>query len=157
MTPLHRIAQLASNADTATRAWLSGSVKNWLEGAELTALGLTGYDRQVARLALRNQRIRAAFNLIPGDRFSDRLAALVAAIERLNRVRQGYRHQRIDGAVFDELERAAQWADLPAERQLRSIICEIADPLELHETDCIINLKSLIQDINDEQLPAGTD
>ena len=144
------------NADPAD--WMRLAIRNWLSGnGELTAIGLTAVDRANARRWIRNKHIRAAFNLIPGDRFSDRLTALVAACERLNRVRQGYRHQRIDGALFSELEAAAYWAELPAGRQLRNVICENNDPFELHETCCIINLKLLIQDFNDEQLSAGTD
>lgn len=156
-SPLQRLVRLASNADTGTRAWLQTAVQNWLNGDELSALGLTGSDRQAVRLSLRNRHIRAAWSHCPGERFSIRFSALLAACERLNRVRQGYRHQRQDSAIFDALEAAAQWAELPAGRQLRNVICENGGPLELHETDCIINLKSLIQDIDDECLSAGTD
>ena len=156
-SPLQRLVQLASGADTENRAWLKTAVRKWLNGNELDALGLTGSDRQAVRLSLRNQHIRAAWNHCPGERFSVRFTNLLAAVERLNRVRCGYRHQRVDGVIFSELEAAAEWAELPAGRQLRNVICENGGPLELHETDCIINLNSLIQDFNDECLPAGTD
>ena len=135
--------------------WLRPAIHRWLSGdGELTALGLTGADRLAARRWLRNQHIRAAWNHCPGERFAVRFSALLAACERLSRVRQGYRHQRIDGALFSELEAAAEWAELPAGRQLRNVICENEDAFSLHETSSIINLKSLIQDINDEQFSA---
>ena len=138
--------------------WLRPAIARWLSGdGELTAMGLSGADRLAARRWLRNRHIRNAWNHCPGERFSARFSALLAAVERLNRVRCGYRHQRQDGAVFTELELAAEWAELPAGRQLRNVICENEDVFSLHETSSIINLKSLIQDINDEQLSAGTD
>ena len=145
------------NTDPAD--WLRAAVARWLSGdGELTAMGLSGADRLAARRWLRNRHIRAAFNLIPGDRFSDRLTALVSACERLNRVRQGYRHQRQDGALFDALERAAYWAELPAERQLRTIVQdETADGFSLQEAADNIVLKLFNEDDFNEQLSAGTD
>ena len=139
--------------------WLRLAIHRWLDNdGELTALGLTAVDRANARRWIRNKHIRAAFNLIPGDRFSDRLTALVAAVERLNRVRQGYRHQRQDGALFDALERAAYWAELPAERQLRTIVQdETADGFSLQEAADNIVLKLFTEDDFNEQLSAGTD
>lgn len=137
--------------------WLRLAIRNWLTGnGSLTALGLTADDRQNARRWIRNKHIRAAFSLIPGDRFSDRLTALVSAIERLNRVRQGYRHQRQDGALFDALERAAYWAELPAERQLRTIIQdETADGFSLQMAANNIALKLFNEDYENDALPAG--
>ena len=144
---------------TAPADWMRLAIHNWLSGAgELTALGLTADDRQNARRWIRNKHIRAAFNLIPGDRFSDRLTALVAACERLNRVRQGYRHQRQDGAIFDELEAAAEWAELPAERQLRTIVQdETADGFSLQETADKILMKLFNEEYRNDSVPAGTD
>ena len=138
--------------------WMRLAIRQWLVGnGELTALGLTAVDRQNARRWLRNRHIRNAWRMIPGDRFSDRLTALVAACERLNRVRQGYRHQRQDGALFDALERAAYWAELPAERQLRTIVQdETADGFSLQEAADNIVLKLFNEDDFNEQLPAGT-
>ncbi len=145
------------NTDPAD--WLRLAIHRWLDNdGELTALGLTSIDRANARRWIRNKHIRAAFNLIPGDRFSDRLTALVSACERLNRVRQGYRHQRQDGALFDALERAAYWAELPAERQLRTIVQdETADGFSLQEAADNIVLKLFNEDDFNEQLSAGTD
>ena len=74
---------------------------------------------------------------------------LKEAIERLNRVRQGYRHQRQDGALFAELQVAAQWAEIPADRQLRSILCEIEDPFQLRESAGMILMKFFHEDFND--------
>ena len=145
------------NTDPAD--WLRLAIHRWLDNdGELTALGLTSIDRANARRWIRNKHIRAAFNLIPGERFSDRLTALVAAVERLNRVRQGYRHQRQDGPLFSELEAAAYWAELPAERQLRTIIQdETEDGFRLQEAADNIVLKLFNGDDFNEQLSAGTD
>ena len=144
------------NTDPAD--WLRLAIHRWLDNdGELTALGLTSIDRANARRWLRNRHIRAAWNHCPGERFSDRLAALVAACERLNRVRQGYRHQRQDGALFDALERAAYWAELPAERQLRTIVQdETADGFSLQEAADNIVLKIFHEDDFNEQLSVGT-
>ena len=138
--------------------WMRLAIRQWLVGnGELTALGLTAVDRANARRWIRNKHIRAAFNLIPGERFSDRLTALVAAVERLNRVRQGYRHQRQDGAIFSELEAAARWAELPAERQLRTILFENSDPFELQQEPGKIIMKLIHEDFENDFVPAGTD
>ena len=138
--------------------WMRLAVHRWLDNdGSLSALGLTSIDRANARRWIRNKHIRAAFNLIPGDRFADRLTALVAAVERLNRVRQGYRHQRQDGALFSELEAAAYWAELPAERQLRTIIQdETADGFSLQEAADNIVLKLFNEDNEYDSVPAGT-
>ena len=134
--------------------WLRPAIARWLSGdGELTAMGLSGADRLAARRWLRNRHIRAAWNHCPGERFSDRLAALVAACERLNRVRQGYRHQRQDGALFDALERAAYWAELPAERQLRTIVQdETADGFSLQEAANNILMKLFHEDNTSDAL-----
>ena len=145
------------NTDPAD--WLRLAIRNWLSGdGELTALGLTAVDRANARRWIRNKHIRAAFNLIPGDRFSDRLTALVSACERLNRVRRGYRHQRQDGALFDALERAAYWAELPAERQLRTIVQdEMGDHFSLQTAADNIVLKIFHEDNFNDALSAEFD
>ena len=134
--------------------WLRPAIARWLSGdGELTAMGLSGADRQAARRWLRNRHIRAAFALCQGDRFADRFTALLAACERLSRVRQGYRHQRVDGALFDALERAAYWAELPAERQLRTILFENSDPFELQQEPGKIIMKLIHEDFENDSLP----
>ena len=145
--------------NTGPADWLRLAIHRWLDNdGELTALGLTAVDRANARRWLRNRHIRAAFALCQGDRFADRFTALLAACERLSRVRQGYRHQRQDGALFDALERAAYWAELPAERQLRTIVQdETADGFSLQEAADNIVLKLFNEDDFNEQLSAGTD
>ena len=139
--------------------WLRPAIHRWLDNAgELTALGLTAVDRANARRWLRNRHIRAAFALCQGDKFSSRLAALLAAVERLNRVRQGYRHQRVDGALFDALERAAYWAELPAERQLRTIVQdEMGDHFSLQTAADNIVLKIFHEDNFNDALSAEFD
>ena len=135
--------------------WLRPAIARWLSGdGELTAMGLSGADRQAARRWLRNRHIRAAFALCQGDRFADRFTALLAAVERLHRTRCGYRHQRQDGAIFSELEAAAEWADIPNERQLRTVISEKSEAFELQESTGMISLKCLIEDCCNECLPA---
>ncbi len=140
------------NTDPAD--WLRPAIARWLSGnGELTALGLTAVDRANARRWIRNKHIRAAFNLIPGERFSVRFAALLASIERLHRVRCGYRHQRQDGAVFTELELAAEWAELPAGRQLRTILFENSDPFELQQEPGKIIMKLIHEDFENDSVP----
>ena len=135
--------------------WLRPAIARWLSGdGELTAMGLSGADRLAARRWLRNQHIRAAWRMIPGNRFSARFSALLAAVERLNRVRCGYRHQRQNGAIFDELEAAAEWADIPNERQLRTVISEKSEVFELQESTGMISLKCLIEDCCNDSVPA---
>lgn len=135
--------------------WLRPAIARWLSGdGELTAMGLSGADRLAARRWLRNRHIRAAWRHCPGDRFSVRFAALLAACERLNRVRQGYRHQRQDSTLFSELEAAAEWADIPNERQLRTVISEKSEAFELQESTGMMSLKCLIEDCCNECLPA---
>ena len=114
MNPIETLLTLATTAaDPATRAWLENALQAWLNGADLRALGLSGQDRQQARLVIRNHYLRAAWAQCPGDRFSIRFGVLCDAISRINRVRRGYQHLRKYGAIFDELEIAAQWGKLP--------------------------------------------
>ena len=115
--------------------WLRLAIHNWLSGnGSLSALGLSSDDRLAARRWLRNRRIKAAWQLIPGDKFSSRLAALVAAVERVDRVNHGYKHQRVVAPIFIELEMAAHWGKLPDERQLRTIVSETDDSFYFQET-----------------------
>ena len=138
--------------------WLRLAIHRWLDNdGELTALGLTADDRQAARRWLRNRRIRNAWNLCPGDKFSSRLAALVAAVERVDRVNHGYKHQRVVAPIFIELEMAAHWGKLPDERQLRTIVSETDDSFYFQETADKIIAKLFNEDCCNEQLPAGTD
>ncbi len=138
--------------------WLRPAIARWLSGdGELTAMGLSGADRLAARRWLRNRHIRAAWNHCPGERFSVRFAALLASIERLHRVRCGYRHQRQDGAVFTELELAAEWAELPAGRQLRTILFENSDPFELQQEPGKILMKLFHEDNTSDALPTEFD
>ena len=121
------------NTDPAD--WLRLAIHRWLDNdGELTALGLTSIDRANARRWIRNKHIRAAWQLIPGDRFATRLAALVAACERIDRVARGYKHQRVVAPIFIELEMAAYWGTLPDERQLRTIVSEKDDSFYFQET-----------------------
>ena len=134
--------------------WLRLAIHNWLSGnGSLSALGLSSDDRQAARRWLRNRRIKAAFNLIPGDRFAARLAALVAAIERVDRVNHGYRHQRVVAPIFIELEMAARWGKLPDERQLRTIVSETDDSFYFQETADKILMKLFHEDNTSDALP----
>ena len=140
------------NTDPAD--WLRLAIHNWLAGnGSLSALGLSSDDRQAARRWLRNRRIKAAFNLIPGDRFAARLAALVAAIERVDRVNHGYRHQRVVAPIFIELEMAARWGKLPDERQLRTIVSETDDSFYFQETADKILMKLFHEDNTSDALP----
>ena len=138
--------------------WLRLAIHNWLSGnGSLSALGLSSDDRQAARRWLRNRRIKAAFNLIPGDRFAARLAALVAAIERVDRVNHGYRHQRVVAPIFIELEMAAHWGKLPDERQLRTIVSETDDSFYFQETADKILMKLFHEDNTSDALPTEFD
>ena len=138
--------------------WLRLAIHNWLSGnGSLSALGLSSDDRQAARRWLRNRRIKAAFNLIPGDRFAARLAALVAAIERVDRVNHGYRHQRVVAPIFIELEAAARWGKLPDERQLRTIVSETDDSFYFQETADKILMKLFHEDNTSDALPTEFD
>ena len=159
LSPLQRLAILAARSDAETLGWLKSALENWLDGSgELTALGLTGADRYQIRLALRNHHLCAAWTYCTGPCFSERFSILKAAIERLNRVRQGYQYQRQDGALFAELRAAAQWAEIPADRQLRSILCEIGDPFQLHKPPVTIIMKFFHEDFNDAfRIPDTTD
>ena len=140
------------NTDPAD--WLRLAIHNWLAGnGSLSALGLSSDDRQAARRWLRNRRIKAAFNLIPGDRFAARLSALVAAIERVDRVNHGYRHQRVVAPIFIELEMAARWGKLPDERQLRTIVSETDDSFYFQETADKILMKLFHEDNTSDALP----
>ncbi len=133
--------------------WLRLAIHNWLAGnGSLSALGLSSDDRQAARRWLRNRRIKAAFNLIPGDRFAARLAALVAAIERVDRVNHGYKHQRVVAPIFIELEMAAHWGKLPDERQLRTIVSETDDSFYFQETADKILMKLFHEDNTSDAL-----
>ena len=137
--------------------WLRLAIHNWLAGnGSLSALGLSSDDRQAARRWLRNRRIKAAWQLIPGDKFSSRLAALVAAVERVDRVNHGYKHQRVVAPIFIELEMAAHWGKLPDERQLRSIVSENNEAFPFQETVNRIILKIFHEDDFNEQLSVGT-
>ena len=139
------------NTDPAD--WLRLAIRNWLSGnGSLSALGLSSDDRQAARRWLRNRRIKAAFNLIPGDRFAARLSALVAAIERVDRVNHGYRHQRVVAPIFIELEMAAHWGKLPDERQLRTIVSETDDSFYFQETADKILMKLFHEDNTSDAL-----
>ena len=144
------------NTDPAD--WLRLAIHRWLDNdGELTALGLTSIDRANARRWIRNKHIRAAWQLIPGDRFATRLAALVAACERIDRVARGYKHQRVVAPIFIELEMAAYWGTLPDERQLRTIVQdETADGFSLQEAADNIVLKIFHEDDFNEQLSVGT-
>ena len=135
--------------------WLRLAIHNWLSGnGSLSALGLSSDDRLAARRWLRNRRIKAAWQLIPGDKFSSRLAALVAAVERVDRVNHGYKHQRVVAPIFIELEMAAHWGKLPDERQLRSIVSENNEAFPFQETSNNIILKILNEDEFNDALPA---
>ena len=133
--------------------WLRLAVHNWLSGdGELTALGLTAVDRANARRWIRNKHIRAAWQLIPGDRFATRLAALVAACERIDRVARGYKHQRVVAPIFIELEMAAYWGTLPDERQLRTIVSETGDGFYFQEVSNNVVLKLFNEDYENDAL-----
>ena len=139
------------NTDPAD--WLRLAIHRWLDNdGELTALGLTADDRQAARRWLRNRRIRNAWNLCPGDKFSSRLAALVAAIERVDRVNHGYKHQRVVAPIFIELEMAAYWGTLPDERQLRTIVSETGDGFYFQEVSNNVVLKLFNEDYENDAL-----
>ena len=140
------------NTDPAD--WLRLAIHNWLAGnGSLSALGLSSDDRQAARRWLRNRRIKAAWQLIPGDKFSSRLAALVAAVERVDRVNHGYKHQRVVAPIFIELEMAAHWGKLPDERQLRTIVSETDDSFYFQETADKILMKLFHEDNTSDALP----
>ena len=97
--------------------------------------------------------IKAAWQLIPGDKFSSRLAALVAAVERVDRVNHGYKHQRVVAPIFIELEMAAHWGKLPDERQLRTIVSETDDSFYFQETADKIIAKLFNEEYRNDALP----
>ena len=139
------------NTDPAD--WLRLAIHRWLgNDGELTALGLTAVDRANARRWIRNKHIRAAWQLIPGDRFATRLAALVAACERIDRVARGYKHQRVVAPIFIELEMAAYWGTLPDERQLRTIVSETGDGFYFQEVSNNVVLKLFNEDYENDAL-----
>ena len=76
----------------------------------------------------------------------------MAAVERVDRVNHGYKHQRVVAPIFIDLEMAAHWGKLPDERQLRTIVSEKDDSFYFQETADKILMKLFHEDNTSDAL-----
>jgi hypothetical protein len=152
--PIDHLTDLLGEIDRLSpgvAAWIKASVHRWLDAdaesetaQSLNGLGLTGNHRQIVRKRIRDFYIRAAFEKAPGESFAQKLQILENSINRIARIREGYRYASTPHTeVCDALKIAAHWGRLPKERQLRNLLQEggIANsaPWQLQLIGLIIN------------------
>ncbi len=153
-TSLDRLTDLIGEIDRLSpgvSAWIKASIYRWIEAdaesetaPSLNGLGLSGTHRQAIRKSIRDYYIRAAFEKAPGESFPQKLQFLEASINRVARIREGYRHIPTPHTeVCDALKVAANWGRLPKERQLRNVLEKAAiansPPWQLQLIDETIN------------------
>lgn len=135
--------------------WIKASIRSWLDAdaesetaQSLNGLGLTGNHRQMVRKRIRDFYICDAFEKAPGESFAQKLQVLENSINRIARVREGYRYiETPHAAVCDALKIAAHWGRLPKVRRIRSLLKEggIANSAlcQLQLIGQIINLETI--------------
>ena len=145
--PLHCITRLAAQLprlDVDTARWLSNGLAQWLGGESLEcALQLKASAagersaRTRLRLALRDNLIRNAFNLLPAGNTSVRVRELQTAIKRLPVIRA---RRQSGHAPSSEIHRllceSADIAPLPSSRT--ALIAIVENPVNTdYSVDCL--------------------